>query len=57
MPDITLCLNTKCPLAKECERAQAAPSPYAQSWAMFKPELVERDAATYWYCERFRKAK
>lgn len=56
MPDITLCLNTRCPLAAHCERAQATPSAYAQSWTMFKPELVEQRDAIGWRCEGYKQA-
>ena len=42
MPDITMCLNTECPLRKECYRYMAIPSAYKQSYADFKA-LIRHD--------------
>lgn len=36
MPDITMCMNDECHLAKECYRHEATPSDW-QSYGMFKP--------------------
>jgi hypothetical protein len=38
MPDISMCLNKTCPLAKECYRFNAKPSEYSQAYADFKPK-------------------
>jgi hypothetical protein len=54
MPDITLCSNKGCFLADRCERAKAAPSPYAQMWSMFEPVLIELPTAAHWHCDYFR---
>lgn len=40
MPDITMCVNDACPLASQCWRHEAEPTPGHQSWAMFKPTTV-----------------
>lgn len=37
MPDITMCVNKKCPLRMKCYRFTAVPTPYVQSFAYFKP--------------------
>ena len=37
MSDISLCLNTSCPLREVCYRFKAVPSEY-QSYADFKPD-------------------
>lgn len=36
MPNITMCINHKCPMAKKCYRHKAKPSDY-QSVSLFKP--------------------
>ena len=54
MPDFTMCSNKGCFLSDRCERAKAMPSPYAQSWSMFKPVLIELPTAAHWHCDHFR---
>jgi len=36
MPDITMCMNDECHLAKECYRHEATPSDW-QSYSHFRP--------------------
>ena len=36
MPDISLCLNNKCPLGNKCRRMLAIPSALTQSYMNFK---------------------
>ena len=36
MADITMCQNSQCPLFDSCYRAQAKPSQYRQSYAVFE---------------------
>ena len=38
MPDISLCVNTKCPLRGNCYRYRAIPDALAQSFALFEPK-------------------
>jgi hypothetical protein len=38
--DITMCRNHNCPLARMCQRNQATPHPYWQSYAMYMYDLV-----------------
>lgn len=35
MPDITMCQNDDCPMAKECYRHEAEPTPRYQSYTHF----------------------
>lgn len=35
IPDITMCVNEKCSMRKECYRSQEKPSEY-QSWSNFE---------------------
>ena len=37
MPDISMCANDECPMAKKCYRHEAKPNEYLQSWTHFKP--------------------
>ena len=37
MPDITMCLNKKCPSKDKCYRFMANPTPFNQSYSDFKP--------------------
>jgi len=48
--DITKCNNTECPLKTSCYRATATPNPYRQSYAEFKPYVVEgKDVCGFYY--------
>lgn len=38
MPDISMCLNTNCPLKEKCHRFTAEPSEFRQSYVRFKFE-------------------
>jgi len=38
MPDITMCQNKNCSSHNECYRFTAAPNPFRQSYANFKPD-------------------
>lgn len=35
MPEVTMCINKKCPLKDKCFRFTATPKPYWQSYADF----------------------
>ena len=51
MPDISLCVNEKCPLKNKCGRFLAKPSMYAQTYADFKYEDGNCDA--FWSLKTF----
>lgn len=38
MPDISMCANHKCPMAHDCYRHEAIPSPGRQVYGEFKPD-------------------
>lgn len=38
MPDMTMCVNSTCPLRRMCYRYRAVPDKYWQSFAEFKPD-------------------
>lgn len=42
MPDITMCTNHECPMAKMCWRHEAPPNPFWQSWNRFLPYKIGR---------------
>lgn len=54
MPDITMCVNTKCPVKKICYRYRAIPDEY-QSYANFKFDFEGAFCEDFWYCDRKRK--
>jgi hypothetical protein len=41
MPDITMCINSECPLSSKCWRFVAIPNPFRQSYTDFKPYTNE----------------
>jgi hypothetical protein len=41
MPDISMCANSKCPLALKCYRYMAKPDPHRQSYGAFEFKLNE----------------
>ena len=47
MPDITMCLGTKCPYKESCYRFTAKPSEYMQSYFM-KPPIKDGKCEMYW---------
>ena len=40
MPDISMCINTECPLRQSCHRYTAIPSEYRQAYTTFKYRLI-----------------
>lgn len=46
MPDISLCVNDKCPLRKECYRFTAVPSDFLQSYTFFN---LNTDGTCNWF--------
>lgn len=46
MPDISLCVNDKCPLRKECYRFTAIPSDFLQSYTFFN---LNADGTCNWF--------
>lgn len=53
MPDISMCMNSKCPLKDTCYRFKAEPDPYVQSYGLFKFYVVEGATKCdyFWYDE------
>jgi len=47
MPDISMCLNKKCPSWEKCHRAQAKPNPHRQTYAGF--QVGEEDKCEYFW--------
>jgi hypothetical protein len=41
-----MCLNNECPMAKECYRHEAIPTPFRQSFSKFEP--AKRDDGSFW---------
>lgn len=41
MPDITMCCNYNCPMKKKCYRYRAVPEEMWQSFALFKPSVLD----------------
>lgn len=41
MPDITMCVNRKCPKKRKCYRHEAIPSQMRQSFAEFKGDSTD----------------
>ena len=54
MPDITMCVNTKCPVRQICYRYRAIPDEY-QSYANFKFGFEGAFCEDFWYCDRKKK--
>lgn len=53
MPDITMCVNTECPLRDKCFRYRAKPDEW-QSYSDFKPETgADKDWNFVVKCEYF----
>lgn len=40
MPDISMCINKKCPMKNNCYRFTAKPNEYSQSYSDFKPNFL-----------------
>ena len=53
MPDISMCINTKCPVRKMCYRYRAIPDEY-QSYAGFTFNVETASCEEFWYCDRKR---
>ena len=49
MADITMCVNTKCPLRSTCLRYTAQPTDEWQSYSYFEP--VDNECNAYWACK------
>ena len=47
MPDITLCVNNKCPLRNKCYRYRAYPDEW-QSFCRFEPEKNNTECRYFW---------
>lgn len=51
MPDITMCNNSKCPIAQWCYRYRAIPTPHWQSYAHFEPKSYKNIGTITDQCE------
>lgn len=49
MPDISMCMNTTCPLRDKCYRATAVPNEYTQSYSVFN---LNADGTCNWFWDR-----
>lgn len=50
MPDITMCCNYDCPFKSKCYRYRAVPDPDWQSFAYFKPTIVNIEGGMATQC-------
>ena len=48
MPDISMCLDHKCPSRKSCYRYTAKPCKHGQSYAQFRRIVYADKCANYW---------
>lgn len=48
MPDIAMCNNALCPLAKTCYRYNAIPDSLGQTYGMFEPD-EDGESCDYYY--------
>ena len=51
MPDITMCVNDRCPSRRRCYRYMARPSPFLQSMADFKVPSGSNKCEHFWKIE------
>jgi len=60
MPDISMCLNDKCPLKDNCYRFKAKPNDY-QTYSSFKyewnSESNDWECSHYWPVESYLNSK
>ncbi len=57
MPDITMCTNSDCPIAKECYRQTCTPNEYYQSYMYVTPIIKDDKVECEFYIEPFKKTK
>jgi len=51
MPDISMCLNRKCPSRNECYRYRAQPNEWRQSYAAFMDDPETGKCESFWPIE------
>lgn len=57
MPEITMCRNHTCPMARDCYRHEARPS-HVQAWFLVDPtpaRTINAAQEVSWSCEYFLK--